>query len=192
MSFHCQACILRRPSPVQQLSRDGDSPKVAELEAEEAVSLPSQSNSVKDAVPSFISGEASDIQGAAVFPTASTTVALTISKTTNQVSSLLSLPSDIIHNILEKIPTPIVDLSNPFSVLEHCSVIEPTSSAFLSKNLIAAHNSSSDSLALEAVTNLYLLQDLPQSPSQESPPPIQVSTLEVDLSSFKLTGKKET
>lgn len=31
---------------------------------------------------------------------------------------------------LEKIPIPQLDLSNPFSVLENCTVIEPTSSSF--------------------------------------------------------------
>ena len=34
----------------------------------------------------------------------------------------------------------MVDLSNPFSVLEHCSVIEPTSFFSYSKNLIEALN----------------------------------------------------
>lgn len=51
---------------------------------------------------------------------------------------ILSLPTDIIYNILDKIPAPVVDISNPFSVLELCSVIEPTSSTSLSKSLIVA------------------------------------------------------
>ncbi|XXG59745.1 hypothetical protein AAC387_Pa04g1773 [Persea americana] len=51
---------------------------------------------------------------------------------------IMSLRTDIIYNILDKFPTPVVDTSNPFSFLEHCSVIEPTSSTSLSKSLIVA------------------------------------------------------
>lgn len=162
----------------------------AELEVEEVASQPSQSNAVKDATPNSISGEAANVQGAVVFPVASFVVALAISIMANQVISLQSLPSDIIHNIHEKTPIPIVDLYNPFSIMEHSFIIEPTSS-FINKNPIGAQTSSSDSLALEAVTNLHLPQDLTQAPSQEFPPPIQVTTLEVDLSSFKLIGKRK-
>lgn len=79
----------------------------------------------------------------------------------------------------------MVDLSNPFSILEHCYVIEPISSRSLSKNLIVAMNSSPQSVVLEADTNLSLPQVLPQPLAQdlpsESPLPNQISPLEVDL-----------
>ncbi|XXG46256.1 hypothetical protein AAC387_Pa02g1147 [Persea americana] len=63
---------------------------------------------------------------------------------TSKSLTILSLSRDIIHNILEKIPAPIVDLLNPFSVLEHSSVIEPVFSYSLSKNLLEAAKNASN------------------------------------------------
>ena len=91
-----------------------------------------------------------------------------------------------------------VDLSNPFSILEHCSVIEPTSSPSLSNNLTTALHYPPDPLIVDVAQDLprakALSQDTPQDlaiSSLVSPLPNQVSTLEVDLSSFKLTGKRK-
>ena len=52
---------------------------------------------------------------------------------------ILSLPPDIVYEILEKIPASVLDCSNPFSILENCSFANPSSSTLISINRIAAH-----------------------------------------------------
>lgn len=109
---------------------------------------------------------------------------------------MLSLPFDKINNILETIPALVVDLSNPFSVLEHLTVVEPSSSLTYSKNLLEAQNTISNnspgSLVLEEVildpnSPVVIPQGEPSSSS-----PTQATTLEVDLSSFKLNTRRKT
>lgn len=59
----------------------------------------------------------------------------------NRENPVMSLPTEIIYGILEKIPAPTLDCSNPFTMQENCSLAEPTSSTSNSKNLVAAqHN----------------------------------------------------
>ncbi|XXG62873.1 hypothetical protein AAC387_Pa05g1171 [Persea americana] len=66
----------------------------------------------------------------------------------NHENPIVSLPRDIVHNILEKIPALVVDLANPFSALEHCSVIEAIFSSSLLKNLMEATKNTLDPGAL--------------------------------------------
>lgn len=49
-------------------------------------------------------------------------------------------PSDVVYEVLEKAPVPILDCSNPFSILEHYTSAEPTSFTSKSKNLISAQS----------------------------------------------------
>ncbi|XXG58876.1 hypothetical protein AAC387_Pa04g1069 [Persea americana] len=53
---------------------------------------------------------------------------------TYQETPFSSLQKDLIFNMLDKILASEVDLSNPFFVLEHCSVVEPVFSSLLPKN----------------------------------------------------------
>ncbi|KAJ8624535.1 hypothetical protein MRB53_033065 [Persea americana] len=77
-------------------------------------------------------------------PSASTDNSTMAILESNEGNPVLSLLRDIIHNILEKISAPVVDLSNPFLVLEHSSVIEPVFSYSLSKNIPEASKNVSD------------------------------------------------
>ncbi|KAJ8621890.1 hypothetical protein MRB53_030419 [Persea americana] len=40
--------------------------------------------------------------------------------------SLSELPYEVVSGILQKIPNPSIDISNPFSILVHCSLLDPT------------------------------------------------------------------
>ncbi|KAJ8634945.1 hypothetical protein MRB53_009212 [Persea americana] len=69
---------------------------------------------------------------------------------------ILTLPSDMVYEILGKIPAPALDCSNPFSIPEHCTLAEPTASTSRSMNLIAAQSNikatTSSPQALQTVT----------------------------------------
>lgn len=52
---------------------------------------------------------------------------------------ILSLRPDIVYEILEKILAPVLDCSNPFSILENCSFADPSSSTLVSINHTIAH-----------------------------------------------------
>ncbi|KAJ8629977.1 hypothetical protein MRB53_023300 [Persea americana] len=117
--------LIRKLSPVQQLSREEDPSKLGVPIEEEAVSLPNQIIAANVDTSSPTNAEASDDQDSAATPNATNAKISVTSKTANQVSPLLSLevgnaviqansksanqinpllslPSDIIHNILEK------------------------------------------------------------------------------------------
>lgn len=65
----------------------------------------------------------------------------------------LALPSEVVHVIVEKIPHPILDCSNPFSILGNCTFVDLTSSTSKSTNLIETQRISEASiLGLQAFT----------------------------------------
>ncbi|XXG85956.1 hypothetical protein AAC387_Pa11g0950 [Persea americana] len=131
----------------------------------------------------------------------------------NEGNPVLSLLRDIIHNILEKISAPVVDLSNPFLVLEHSSVIEPVFSYSLSKYIPEASKNVSDpSLGpptLNRLSGSPTLNPLPGSPTPDldplsSSPLVEASStigtlavqesidavLEIDISPFKVKKRR--
>ena len=121
----------------------------------------------------------------------------------------MSLPSNIVYEILEQIRAPIVDCSNPFSILEHCTLVEPTSSSSKSKNIIATQSnfgatiSGSQAIAIVLVFaskfgNLSpILFETRSNPSylllvcnKDHAAP-QEASLVVDLSPFEVKGKRK-
>ena len=123
---------------------------------------------------------------------------------------ILTLPSDMVYEILGKIPAPALDCSNPFSIPEHCTLAEPTASTSRSMNLIAAQSNikatTSSPQALQTVTvptsksvnSASSLTDISCLPSNI---PLngntanvipQEANLVVDLSPFKVKVKRKS
>lgn len=76
--------------------------------------------------PSTNGSHAPDLNPAIDFPT----------NDPNFDNPILTLPLDVAQVILEKILAPTLDCSNPFSILEHYTLSDPTSSTSQSKNLL--------------------------------------------------------
>lgn len=123
---------------------------------------------------------------------------------------ILTLPSDIAYEILGKIPAPILDSSNPFSILEHCTLAEPTANTSKFKNLIAVQSnmevttSNSQALAIVPVSTSNSVNSsstlaetshpsiiINQDGYKEGVTP-QAANLEVDLSPFKVKVNRKS
>ncbi|XXG76740.1 hypothetical protein AAC387_Pa08g1032 [Persea americana] len=85
--------------------------------------------------------------------------------------SRTDLPCDVVSKILQKIPTPTIDISNPFSILDHCSLLDPI------------YNPSIYGRNLQASSEGNSFTDLP--PGLELPPePHNPSTIPLELPTF--------
>eukprot|EP00268_Persea_americana_P033787 TRINITY_DN33418_c2_g1_i1.p1 TRINITY_DN33418_c2_g1~~TRINITY_DN33418_c2_g1_i1.p1 ORF type:complete len:153 (+),score=25.04 TRINITY_DN33418_c2_g1_i1:86-544(+) len=105
-------------------------------------------------------------------------------------SPLSTLPSDVVFEILAKIPAPILDCSNPFSILENCSLADPTSSTSFSKNILASHKRKKR-IVHDKVADL---EDPTPPPLSDIPNLAQLgeSSLVVDLSPFKMIVSRKS
>lgn len=121
-----------------------------------------------------------------------------------------NVPSNIAHEILGKIPAPTLDCSNPFSILEHCTLVEPIASASKSKYLLAAHSkmevTTPNSLTLVTVpVSTFNLVNSPSTLTEISHPSVFITedgykecviprkaNLMVDLSPFKVKVKRKS
>lgn len=164
--FSIKPGTLRKPPSAQLLPKEGFSITAIGPEAVEAVSQPSLSTFAKEAVSLHSSSD-----NHASFAT-EVTIDAVISISPNsaiQVCPSSSPTLDISHNFLEKIPVPVVDLSNLFSVLEHYSVIAPTSFTSLSNNLIAALRYPPDPLVAKRPKTFPIPMPFPRISLRTSP-----------------------
>lgn len=106
---------------------------------------------------------------------------------------LSALPSDVSLEILEKIPAPTLNCSNIFSILENCTLADPTLSTYNLKRLQAAPPKVKRTI-LEQVSvsgPSTISSSFPPSPSL---PIIDTNSdipLLVDLSPFKMKARRK-
>ncbi|XXG45984.1 hypothetical protein AAC387_Pa02g0929 [Persea americana] len=82
---------------------------------------------IPDPTPS-ISNHSSVAQTVSISPVKQPTSLPPDNTDSHTENPIMSFPSNIIFEILDKIPAPVIAYLNPFSVLENCSLVEPTSS----------------------------------------------------------------
>ncbi|KAJ8636823.1 hypothetical protein MRB53_011090 [Persea americana] len=103
---------------------------------------------------------------------------------------LSALPSDVALAILEKIPAPTLDCSNPFSILENCSLADPTLCTYNLKRLSATHPKLKRIIP-EQVSAQPSSTTPTIAPSLPNPVPNSHFSLVVDLSPFKAKPRRK-
>lgn len=88
----------------------------------------------------------------------------------NPLNPILTLPTDLAYETLGKIPAPILDCSNPFSILEHCTLADPTASISNSTNILPGH---SPPEATNPPSQVIKIVPTPSTALNSPPPPVK-------------------